>query len=518
MYNVYDQGYCGIDFTPQGEDRLALTKLFGTWRRAVLVWNTVLQDLYLRDQMSKYQLNRLFLREDEHMGPDRINLQAMLPDTRERLTFFIKSLKGLAETVNFSLGSESIAAEKRFLETMPSVSQIITTYSEVILQSEVYLKKMNGDTSNLEHLIRKFPREWLYFERRMRSTGLHREAQNLLDHFLLEGNTLSPEAVMEVREWASNRTQTVGRTIRGALVAHEAINCRLKWLQEEISSNNNGETPLSLLLADMIELSVSAQTYGTKGNDEAKGRRDDLEYLLRKYERYPISIVYDYNDKNAWDEEKEALRRFWNQKTGQSREAYPFQFATCVKRMVRGELAVVAALPRRYPLRLGKGDFMTQGKAANHLNVCRTLWGHVTQVMDANMDAFMGEGFKVPFTTHQFQFRSAAGVDRKNVQYRIIGFREFIFTHPLGYVGQTMASSELAFGTIVQRVLNDPLGVRMHYGHPDFFDTFWMLNRGGPSKASACINLSEDIFAGYHIFYTTRMYVYMHVCMYACII
>lgn len=38
--------------------------------------------------------------------------------------------------------------------------------------------------------------------------------------------------------------------------------------------------------------------------------------------------------------------------------------------------------------------------------------------------------------------------------------------------------------------------VRFHYGHPDVFDRLFHLTRGGVSKASKIINLSEDIFAG----------------------
>lgn len=38
--------------------------------------------------------------------------------------------------------------------------------------------------------------------------------------------------------------------------------------------------------------------------------------------------------------------------------------------------------------------------------------------------------------------------------------------------------------------------VRMHYGHPDVFDRIFHVTRGGISKASRVINISEDIFAG----------------------
>lgn len=38
--------------------------------------------------------------------------------------------------------------------------------------------------------------------------------------------------------------------------------------------------------------------------------------------------------------------------------------------------------------------------------------------------------------------------------------------------------------------------VRMHYGHPDVFDRVFHITRGGISKASRVINISEDIFSG----------------------
>lgn len=50
--------------------------------------------------------------------------------------------------------------------------------------------------------------------------------------------------------------------------------------------------------------------------------------------------------------------------------------------------------------------------------------------------------------------------------------------------------------TLGQRVLDVPLRIRQHYGHPDLFDKLFFMTRGGISKASKGVNLSEDIFAG----------------------
>ncbi|EEC80135.1 hypothetical protein OsI_21922 [Oryza sativa Indica Group] len=47
-------------------------------------------------------------------------------------------------------------------------------------------------------------------------------------------------------------------------------------------------------------------------------------------------------------------------------------------------------------------------------------------------------------------------------------------------------------------ILNLMVKVRFHYGHPDVFDRIFHITRGGISKASCGINLSEDIFAGFN--------------------
>ena len=52
----------------------------------------------------------------------------------------------------------------------------------------------------------------------------------------------------------------------------------------------------------------------------------------------------------------------------------------------------------------------------------------------------------------------------------VVGFREHIFTGSVSSLANYMALQELSFVTLGQRVLNNPLRVRMHYGHPDLFD------------------------------------------------
>ncbi|KAL9682724.1 hypothetical protein QQ045_014530 [Rhodiola kirilowii] len=80
----------------------------------------------------------------------------------------------------------------------------------------------------------------------------------------------------------------------------------------------------------------------------------------------------------------------------------------------------------------------------------------------------------------------------------ILGVREHHFTGSVSSLAWFMSNQETSFVTIGQRVLARPLKIRFHYGHPDVFDRIFHITRGGISKASRGINLSEDIFAGFN--------------------
>lgn len=80
----------------------------------------------------------------------------------------------------------------------------------------------------------------------------------------------------------------------------------------------------------------------------------------------------------------------------------------------------------------------------------------------------------------------------------ILGVREHVFTGSVSSLAWFMSAQETVFVTLNQRVYANPLKIRMHYGHPDVFDRLWFLGRGGISKASRTINISEDIFAGFN--------------------
>ncbi|KAL6587806.1 Callose synthase 3 [Orobanche minor] len=76
----------------------------------------------------------------------------------------------------------------------------------------------------------------------------------------------------------------------------------------------------------------------------------------------------------------------------------------------------------------------------------------------------------------------------------ILGLREHIFTGSVSSVAWFMSNQETSFCYYLSKIVGQRS--KFHYGHPDVFDRLFHFTRGGVSKASKVINLSEDIFAG----------------------
>ena len=139
-------------------------------------------------------------------------------------------------------------------------------------------------------------------------------------------------------------------------------------------------------------------------------------------------------------------------------------------------------------------DGIGEGKPENQNNGTTYVTGRVIQTLDMNQEGYFEEALKLPNALTMMQARPATG--RPVV---MLGIREHIFTHSLSAPAWFMSQQEYLFGVMFQRLMSSPLYVRFHYGYPDCFDKLWMFSRGGTAKASAVINVSEDIFAGYTV-------------------
>ncbi|KAK6933685.1 Glycosyl transferase, family 48, partial [Dillenia turbinata] len=146
-----------------------------------------------------------------------------------------------------------------------------------------------------------------------------------------------------------------------------------------------------------------------------------------------------------------------------------------------------------YRIKLPGPAIIGEGKPENQNHAIIFTRGEGLQTIDMNQDNYMEEALKMRNLLQEF-LKKHDGVRFPT----ILGVREHIFTGSVSSLAWFMSNQETSFVTIGQRLLANPLKVRFHYGHPDVFDRLFHLTRGGVSKASKIINLSEDIFAGFN--------------------
>ncbi|KAK4359850.1 hypothetical protein RND71_022079 [Anisodus tanguticus] len=145
-----------------------------------------------------------------------------------------------------------------------------------------------------------------------------------------------------------------------------------------------------------------------------------------------------------------------------------------------------------YRIKLPGAAKIGEGKPENQNHAIIFSRGEALQTIDMNQDNYLEEALKMRNLLEEFN------EDHGVRPPTILGVREHVFTGSVSSLAWFMSNQETSFVTIGQRVLARPLRVRFHYGHPDVFDRIFHITRGGISKASRGINLSEDIFAGFN--------------------
>jgi len=521
-----------IDLRPGvGREARLFEETFGPdWQR---VWCAMLNNLLEESYISPKQaeglaaaarcsldaLSCVIAKDAKREKP--INLKKFNSIAGERLAFFFHSLKwikspsGPARGLRFHSDTDALTGKNFNLGSVPTLTMIIPAYNEAVIPSAAFLRDgalredaMNqnpdgqigvgdptlppvgdGVNSNLAFIISQFPDEWIYLAERLFSSRMMEDpgSHRLYKKFM--SGHLSMEVEEEVRIWAMLRTQSVGRTVVGALQYGQALSA-LPAVQRYYAQRPGKRIP-----EDHMEVILAHQTYGQSAPEGDPDNDTAVRLLLSRYGTASLFLVFDMTPSSG-AHVRNLVEGFLQRNGGYGIGAFKYASVKCRWSVSSQDIEVIAVLPRKFPLRLGQGDFKTQGKACNQLNGLRFATGHFVQALDCNMGVFVGEGFKVPYVLRVFM-----PLDKKNrvtPRCRYLGFREFIFTGREGTVGKCHASAEWTFGTIYQRFLSG-MGTRMHYGHPDFVDGFWARNRGGMSKSSPVVNLSEDIFAGYNV-------------------
>uniref|UniRef100_A0A0E0NP54 1,3-beta-glucan synthase n=2 Tax=Oryza rufipogon TaxID=4529 RepID=A0A0E0NP54_ORYRU len=360
-------------------------------------------------------------------------------EARRRLTFFTNSLF-----------MDMPDAPK--VRNMLSFSALTPYYNEPVLFSIKELQEENEDgVSTLFYLQKIYPDEWKNFQQRVE-----------WDEELKENEDKNEE----LRLWASYRGQTLARTVRGMMYYRKALVLEafldmakhedlMEGYKAVESTDEQWKLQRSLFaqceaVADMkFTYVVSCQQYGNDKRAALPNAQDILQ-LMRTYPSLRVAYIDQVEDRV---EEK---------------KMEPAYYSTLVKVALTKDSESTDPVQNLdqviYRIKLPGPAMLGEGKPENQNHAIIFTRGEGLQTIDMNQDNYMEEALKMRNLLQEFL--TEHGVRRPS----ILGVREHIFT------GR----------------------VRFHYGHPDVFDRIFHLTRGGVSKASRSINLSEDIFAGYN--------------------
>jgi callose synthase len=267
----------------------------------------------------------------------------------------------------------------------------------------------------------------------------------------------SKKYVHETRRWASIRAQTLSRTVNGMMYYEKAL--RLLANLERIDVDTTNE-----LMGEKFGYIVACQVYGNmKRNQDPKAA--DIEHLMHRHPHMRVAYI-------------DSIRV--------NRSGSTIHFSVLVKSDGNGSIQEV------YRVRLPGDPILGEGKPENQNHAMIFTRGEFLQTIDMNQEGYFEEALKMRNCLQEFAKREGP------LPTTILGLREHIFTGSVSSLANYMALQEMSFVTLGQRVLTRPLHIRLHYGHPDVFDKLFFITRGGISKSSKGINLSEDIFAGYN--------------------
>ncbi|MFS7969887.1 putative 1,3-beta-glucan synthase [Helianthus anomalus] len=379
-------------------------------------------------------------------------------EARRRITFFTNSL--------FMDMPRAPQVRK-----MLSFSVMTPYYSEETVYSKSDLDMENEDGISIKYYLRKiFPDEWENFMERINC----KEDVDIFEN---------DENILQLRHWVSLRGQTLCRTVRGMMYYRRALKLQafLDMATEKeilegykavtIPSEEDKKNQKSLYarleaVADLkFTYVATCQNYG---NQKRSGDRRATDILNLMVNNPGLRVAYIDEV-----EEREGAK---------SHKAY---YSVLIKAADNLDQEI-------YRIKLPGSAKIGEGKPENQNHAIIFTRGEALQTIDMNQDNYLEEAFKMRNLLEEFN------EDHGVRQPTILGVREHIFTGSVSSLAWFMSNQETSFVTIGQRVLARPLKVRFHYGHPDVFDRIFHITRGGISKASKGINLSEDIFAGFN--------------------
>ncbi|OMO56217.1 Glycosyl transferase, family 48 [Corchorus olitorius] len=357
------------------------------------------------------------------------------------------------------------------VRNMLSFSVLTPYYSEETVYAKSELEMENEDGVSILYYLQKiYPDEWNNFMERINCE----KDDEIWD---------KDEDILQLRHWVSLRGQTLCRTVRGMMYYRRALKVQAfldmatekeilagyKSICTPSDEDKKSQRSLYAQLEAVADLKFTyVATCQNYGNQKRSGDRHATDILNLLVNNPSLRVAYI-------DEVEE-------REGGRSQKVY---YSVLVKGVDHLDQEI-------YRIKLPGPAKLGEGKPENQNHAIIFTRGEALQTIDMNQDNYLEEAFKMRNLLEEFN------EDHGVRPPTILGVREHIFTGSVSSLAWFMSNQETSFVTIGQRVLARPLKVRFHYGHPDVFDRIFHITRGGISKGSRGINLSEDIFAGFN--------------------
>ena len=441
-----------------------------------ILWNDFIDDMYERHQIGDAELKQFkFLSKNTNGEIDYFPVIDKDTNLLQPSFFTNRKLPKNSEAKRrIKFFSQSLAMKMpraTNIASMRSFTCITPHYAEPIIYSE---EQMLGDDSGpfntlLEYLKAMHPVEWDFFcssqadlVRERTGDCTTEEWENIQKvGFSSEGQK---HEIMQSRLWASSRAQTVFRTVRGMMLYEKALK-RLVLMEspelfQDFKIKSERDEAIDKYIRSKYQYLVAMQRYDVFTDEEVEG----AEVLLNKWPNINIAYI-------AHDPETK-------------------KYYSC---LTSGRQPVLPNGKRKplFSVELPGNPILGDGKSDNQNTCIHYARGEIIQAIDANQDHYLEECFKIRNLMEEFNYDHTW-----DKPVAIVGTREHIYSIKVGPFADLAAFKELIFGTLVQRTLASPHGMRLHYGHPDYINKMFILSRGGMSKATKGINLSEDIYLG----------------------
>eukprot|EP00931_Biecheleriopsis_adriatica_P050069 TRINITY_DN28982_c0_g2_i1.p1 TRINITY_DN28982_c0_g2~~TRINITY_DN28982_c0_g2_i1.p1 ORF type:complete len:1548 (-),score=291.77 TRINITY_DN28982_c0_g2_i1:29-4672(-) len=452
---------------PHEERQTGFLERFRWWRRMsalelqafVSVWNELLEELRSGDLLTDEEATSLAF--ESAAAAEEGNIPRLFQATPMNSLPTNKEAQRRIVTLARSVLVEPLPPAT--VKQMPTLSVLIPHYSETIRYSKKDLFDSQGSSDLLRFLIKYYRDEFRNFIERMEHA--RESGEELFGSAGVEG---IEKLELPLCEWASQRMQTLWRTVHGICRAYaRALSLLAKHQEPESSPGTRTEGRLQVVIA-MQQYAKFADEHSSTFSPEHLAAVEAMFDIFGDL----LSIAYI--------EEQEGL---------QGKLYYSCLIDASCEKVHLGPGCVA----RRPKFRIELPGFPILGHGKSDNQNCAVIFtrGEILQMIDANQEAYFEASLMLPSALQEF----CEGERHGNRRPGIVGFREHIFS-AVGLLGRLAADSEFTFGTMIQRTLDWPLNARLHYGHPDLMDKLQVVQQGGVSKGTRGLNLSEDVFAG----------------------